>query len=84
MANTSEEIRKKALQLFADGKVKEVLATDRRLHFSVQGETEKHSMIFDRQKNEWSCDCRFFALTQKPCSHIAAAKLSMKNTNETG
>ncbi len=74
----SEEVKKKGLNLFSAGKVKKDFETDRRTHFSVQGETEKHSVIFDKEKNNWSCDCRYFALTQKMCSHIVAAELLTK------
>ena len=82
MGTASKETREKGLQIFAEGKVRKDLDTDRRTHFLVQGKTEQHSVIFDKQKNEYSCDCRFFALTQKPCSHVYAAELSMKNKNE--
>jgi hypothetical protein len=73
----SEEIREKGFKLFSGGRVKKDIDTDRRTHFSVQGETEKHSVIMDKERKEWSCDCRYFALTQKDCSHIFAAKLSV-------
>lgn len=78
MGNTraSEEVKKKGQRLFSDDKVKKEIDTDRRTHFLVQGETEKHSVIFDKDRKRWSCDCRYFALTQRMCSHIVAAKLA--------
>jgi uncharacterized Zn finger protein len=71
----SEEVKKKGQRLFSTGKVKKEIDTDRRTHFIVQGETEKHSVIFDKERKRWSCDCRYFALTQRMCSHIIAAKI---------
>jgi uncharacterized Zn finger protein len=76
--SASEEVKKKGHELFSAGKVKKEIETDRRTHFLVQGETEKHSVIFDKERGRWSCDCRYFALTQKTCSHIVAARLFKK------
>lgn len=71
----SKEIKEKGLQLFKTGKVKKEIETDKRIHFKVEGETEVHSVIFDKEKNRWECDCRYFALNRKKCSHIVAAEL---------
>lgn len=71
----SKEVRRKGYLLFKKGKVKKVLETDRRIHFRVEGETDTHSVIFDKEKKEFSCDCPFFTLHQKICSHIVACKL---------
>ena len=75
--NESKDVIKKGTNLFSDGRVKKEIETNRRTHFSVQGETERHSVIFDKEKNDWSCDCRYFALTQRDCSHIFAARMSL-------
>ena len=75
MDKISEEVRKKGYTLFKNGNVKKELETAKRIHFKVVGETETHSVIFDKIKNEWGCDCRFFALKERGCSHIYAAKL---------
>jgi hypothetical protein len=75
MNNISEDIKKKAQSLFEEGKVKVEFETDKRIHFKVFGRTEEHSVIFDKEKNEWSCDCKYSTLKQKECSHILACKL---------
>lgn len=67
----------KAERLVSEGKVKKEMETQNRTHFSVQGDTETHSVIFDARKGKWSCDCRYSALTDRECSHIAAAKMKM-------
>lgn len=74
----SKEVLEKGSMLFKTGRARKELETDRRVHFFVQGETEKHSVIYDKEKNEWNCDCRFFSLRQKTCSHIVASRLLLK------
>ena len=76
MSEVSEEIRRKADLLFKQGKVKKELDTDKRIHFKVQGRTEEHSVIYDKEKDYWMCDCPFFTIRQKTCSHILACQLS--------
>ena len=65
----------KARQLITAGNVTKTVETDKRIHFAVIGETEIHSVIFDKGKKRFSCDCRFFALQEKECSHIIACGL---------
>lgn len=67
-------IRKKGEQLFKEGKVKKDFETDKRIYFTVTS-SEIHSVIFDKTKNTWECDCKYFALKGKECSHIYACKL---------
>jgi len=74
----SEEVKRKAENLLKDGKVKKEVETEKRTHFKVQGETEIHSVIFDKMKNEWECDCPYSTLKQGYCSHIEAARLLLK------
>lgn len=75
MNEISKEVKKKAQLLLKEGRVKKELETDKRIHFKVLGETEEHSVIYDKEKGDWNCDCKFFSLKQKECSHILAAKL---------
>jgi len=75
----SKGIGEKASSLFKQGKVSKELETEKRIHFKVLSR-EIHSVIFDKEKNEWECDCRFFALKQKHCSHILACSLFLKRT----
>ena len=74
----SDEIRVKSKKLLESGKVKEEFETNKRIHFRVQGETEEHSVIFDKEGNKFLCDCTYFTLKGKYCSHIEAVKLLLK------
>lgn len=78
MEGISKEIKEKAETLLKNNKVKKELETGKRIYFKVFGETETHSVIFDKEKNKWKCDCRFFALRQKECSHVLASKVKGK------
>lgn len=73
----SEKILKKGYELCKESRVIKELETGRRIHFKVRGKTEVHSVIFDKQKNKWECDCKWSSLKQKECSHVIAAKLSI-------
>ena len=81
MKKISREVRRKGYALFKEGKVKVEFETTRRIHFSVEGETETHSVIFDKEKEKWSCDCRWSSLKEGICSHIYAAMLKRKAKN---
>lgn len=74
----SEKIKAKAEQLVQEKKVKKDLETDRRIHFSVQGTNEVHSIIYDKEKDDWTCDCSYNSLKNKICSHIVASKKIME------
>ena len=75
----SKDIRKKALLLFKKKMVRIELETDKRIHFFVEGETDTHSVIFDKERKKWECDCEFSTLKHKPCSHIVASYLFLKS-----
>lgn len=68
-------IREKAFKLLREKRVKKDLETELRIHFSVKGETEEHGVIYDKIKKNWSCDCKYFSLHRRVCSHILASKL---------
>lgn len=70
----SERIKAKAEQLVQEKRVKKDLETDRRIHFSVQGTSEVHSVIYDKDKDDWTCDCSYNSLKNKICSHIIACQ----------
>ncbi|MEM5869846.1 MAG: hypothetical protein QXR09_01620 [Candidatus Aenigmatarchaeota archaeon] len=74
----SDEIKKKAKKLFEEGKVKKEIETEKRIHFKVQGETEMHSVIFEKISRNFFCDCTYFTLKEKNCSHIEAVKLFLR------
>ena len=67
----------KAEKLVQENKVKREVENEKRAHFAVEGETEVHSVIFDKLKNEWTCDCSYNTLKGKTCSHIMASQKIM-------
>ncbi len=71
----SKKTERKGYWLFKDNMVKKDLETDKRIHFTVKSEMKDHSVIFDKEKNEWICDCEFWSLKFQPCSHIHASQL---------
>ena len=71
-------IKEKALKFLKEGRVKKELETGRRIYFKVRGETEEYSVIYDKQRKRFECDCPFHSLKGKECSHILAVKLYMK------
>ncbi|MEM5829797.1 MAG: hypothetical protein QW040_01435 [Candidatus Aenigmatarchaeota archaeon] len=74
----SSEIKAKARKLFEEEKVRKEFETDKRIHFTVQGETEEHSVIFEKESKKFLCDCTYFALKEKSCSHVEAVRLFLK------
>lgn len=80
----SETIKEKGRKLFEEGKVTKDLETDRRIYFRVKGETESHSVIFDKEKNELECDCQYWSLRLKTCSHTFACSLFLKKAGGKG
>lgn len=78
MGNISRDVRKKGYILFKEGKVQKELQTKKRVHFKVKGETGEHSVIFDKERKKWKCDCYYWTLQQKTCSHIFACSLTIK------
>lgn len=76
-----DKARIKAIHLFEEGKVIKEVETDKRIHFKVVGESETHSVIFDKNKREWTCDCKWSTLQKKECSHIVGAKILEGKSN---
>jgi len=64
------------------GKVVKETETKRTVYYHVPGTEEVHNVRYNKRQNEWTCDCRFFAVTMKPCSHILAATKYMEETND--
>jgi len=71
----SEEVKRKAKQLFEEGKIIKDLETGKRIHFKVMGTEDMHSVIFDKKNKEFICDCPYFTLKRRYCSHIEAARV---------
>ena len=78
VSNLSKEVREKGIRMFKEGRVLKDMDVERRAYFVVKGETETHSVIFDKTRDEWSCDCKFHSMKGRECSHIYACKLSEK------
>jgi hypothetical protein len=76
-----KELEKKAKKLFKEGRVKLDFESGKRVYFSVYSR-EIHSVIFEKEKNEFKCDCKYFSVKQKECSHIKACKLFIKYLEE--
>jgi len=73
-----KEIEKKARKLFREGRVRLDFESEKRIYFTVYSR-DVHSVIFDKEKNEFKCDCKYFSVKQKECSHIKACKLLLKD-----
>jgi hypothetical protein len=67
----------KVRRLVRENRVKIDFETEARIHFTVKG-SEEHYVIYDKIKNEFSCDCKWFALKKQECSHILACKLYLE------
>lgn len=80
MEKISNRILNKAGELIKEGKVKREFETARRVHFKVFGKTGEHSVIFDKEKNIFSCDCKWNSLKERICSHILASKSFRERT----
>ncbi|MBI2005177.1 MAG: hypothetical protein HYS80_00235 [Candidatus Aenigmarchaeota archaeon] len=78
MKEVSNEIIRKGKILLELGKVTKDLDTDKRAYFNVEGESEKHSVIFEKEKKEWKCDCKYNSLHHRRCSHVYACMLKEK------
>ena len=72
------EIERKARKIFREGRVRLDFGSEKRIYFTVYSR-EVHSVIFDKEKNEFKCDCKYFSVKQKECSHIKACKLLLKD-----
>ncbi len=78
MMSISETLREKSRKLLKNGKVRKDMDSEKRLFFTVDGESESYSVIFDRDKGTWSCECKYSSMKNKECSHIHACKLLIK------
>jgi hypothetical protein len=63
-------------------KVRIDYGTARHISFIVKGDETEHSVMYFAEKFEdkqWQCDCKWYALQNKICSHIIAVNLALKN-----
>jgi len=82
MGKVSKDVKEKGALLLREGKVKKEIETDKRIHFKVQGETEEHSVIFDKAKGELICDCKWSSLKKGVCSHAYCVMLLLGKNGE--
>jgi len=75
MEKVSNEIIWKGRILLEKGKVTKDIDTEKRTYFTVEGESEKHSVIFEKGKKEFKCDCKFSSLHHRKCSHVIACMM---------
>jgi len=78
VSKLSKGVREKGIRMFREDRVKKEMDSEKRVYFTVEGETEKHSVIFDKTRGQWSCDCKFNSMKGRECSHIYACKLFVK------
>ena len=77
----SWKTKMKAYWLSKQGKVTKDLENDKRIFFTVKTKNGNKSVIFDKLRKKWSCDCQFFSLKLTDCSHIKAAKNFLEDEN---
>ncbi len=81
-----EEILKKESNLYIKGikladKVKLDYATDRHASFLVDHDGSVHNVMYFSEKDsvkKWQCDCKWYTLHDKVCSHITAVNIALK------
>jgi hypothetical protein len=82
MEKASKDVKEKGALLFREGKMKKEIETDKRIHFKVEGETEEHSVIYDKASEELICDCKWSSLKKGVCSHIYCVRLFLGKSEE--
>jgi hypothetical protein len=43
-------------------------------YYKVPGTEEEHSVTFNKRKNSWGCDCKYYTMKACYCSHILAVQ----------
>lgn len=72
-------LQKKAERILNEKRISITYRNGTNVHFKIDGKDE-HSVI--RNRKGYICDCYYFSIMCKPCSHIKAAKMMM-NEDET-
>jgi len=73
-----KDVEIKARKLLKEGKVRVDFESEKRIYFSVHSR-EVHSVILEKDSGEFKCDCKYFSVKQKECSHIIACRLLLKD-----
>lgn len=71
-----KEVYKKARKLVKEGRVRLDFETSKRSYFIVYSR-EIHSVIYEKNEKKFICDCKYFSVKSKECSHILACKIYM-------
>ena len=61
--------------------------TGKHLSFSVAGEESDHNVMYFAEKTggrRWQCDCKWYTLQNKICSHMIAVNLAVKRKQING
>jgi len=72
-----DTILTKAKRLVEEKKIKIKEMDDREILFNVVGDTSEHEITYDRIKDRWYCDCKWFRFKGVEDSHILSCKLFM-------
>lgn len=62
-------------------KVKVDYSTSKHISFIVEGDETKHNVMYFMEKSgnkKWQCDCKWYTLQNKTCSHIIAVNIALK------
>ncbi len=57
--------------------------TSKHVSFIIEGDESQHSVMYFAEKSgskRWQCDCKWYTLQNKTCSHIIAANIAIKNS----
>lgn len=69
---------KKAKELARSGKVVSEGLIGSSIYFTVKSSKDRH-VIFRVPGQTWICDCEYYVLKGKECSHIIACKMFLKD-----
>jgi hypothetical protein len=64
-------------------KVRVDYSTSKHVSFIVEGEENEHNVMYFTEKpgsKKWQCDCKWYTLQNKICSHIIAVNLAIKKS----
>ena len=62
-------------------KVKIDYSTSKHISFIVEGDETKHNVMYFMEKSgnkKWQCDCKWYTLQNKICSHVIAVNIALK------
>lgn len=88
----SDDILKKESNIYIKGiklvnNVRLDYATDKHSSFLVDHDGKIHNVMYFSEKNDmkrWQCDCKWYTLHDKICSHIIAVNLALRDKKIVG